>query len=90
MGHIKYNETNNSEEEKCRNKDMKNNEVSKITAVENTEPKGNTYSEHALGKQIKYARLIQCYMLCNIRYMLYNKHDTLRNEERTELLVHHL
>lgn len=45
MGHIKYNETNNFQEEKCRNKDMKNNGVSKITAAGQTEARGCACNE---------------------------------------------
>lgn len=45
MGHIKYNETNNFQEEKCKNRDMKNNGVSKIAAAGQTEAKGSAYNE---------------------------------------------
>lgn len=57
MGNIKYNETSNFKEEKCGNKNTKNNGVSRIT--EHTEVKGNTYTEYAVWKKTTYTRHIQ-------------------------------
>lgn len=48
MGHIKYNGTNNFEEEKCKNNCMNNNELTEQIRSAHTEPNGRIWSQYTV------------------------------------------